>query len=113
MQALGNTRYYKPSEMTNKTWKEVFKDFEWDVEVQVTNEQSNKLANLTTLTTVLANLASMGDTQNARMVLSKILEETGTFSPMELTQLQAAPVQPAAAMNPEDLAPEETPQLNQ
>lgn len=112
MKSLGNNRYFKPDEMSEKTWKEVFSDFEWDVEVEVTNEQSDRLANLTTLTTVLVQLAGMGDAENARMVLSKILEETGTFSPMELTQL-AAPMPQAGAvpspMKPEDL----TPQLNQ
>ena len=114
MKTLGNTRYFKPDEMGAKTWKEVFKDFEWDVEVEVTNEQSDKLANLTTLTTVLANLASMGDMQNARMVLSKILEETGTFSPMELTELStAAPAAPAPVEEPQPQevlpAPQATP----
>lgn len=109
MKTMGNTRYFKPDEIGAKTWKEVFKDFEWDVDVEVTNEQSNKLANLTTLTTVLANLASMGDMKNARMVLSKILEETGTFSPMELTELSVAPP-PQAQPSQETLStPQATP----
>jgi hypothetical protein len=113
LQQMGNQRYFKPSEMDDKTWKELFKDFEWGVEVEVTNEQTDKLANLTTLTTVLAQLAGMGDIENARMVLSKILEETGTFSPMELVAVAKAPMPlppgtPSPAQ-PEQMLPQGTP----
>lgn len=91
MASLGNTRYFKPDELDEKTWKDVFKDFEWGVEVEVTNEQSDKQATLATLSAVLGNLAQMGDIENARMVLSKILEETGVFSPMELMTASTTP----------------------
>ena len=101
MKTLGNNRYFKPDELDEKTWKEVFVDFEWDVEVEVTNEQSDKLANLNTLTTVLTNLAQMGDMENARMVLAKILEETGTFSPMELVAVSTAPAPTDPTAQPE------------
>lgn len=102
MKSLGNKRYFKPDELDEKTWKDVFKDFEWDVEVEVTNEQSDKQANLATLNTVLQTLAGMGDLENAKLVLAKILEETGTFSPMELISISApqatqAPVPSATA----------------
>ncbi len=107
MKQFGNQRYFKPSEMDNKTWKELFKDFDWGIEVEVTNEQTDKMANLTTLTTVLGQLASLGDVENARMVLSKILEETGTFSPMELVAISSAPV--PSPMQPEEVAPQSTP----
>lgn len=101
MKPLGNNRYFKPDELDEITWKDVFKDFEWDVEVEVTNEQSDKLANLQTLTTVLTNLSQMGDMENARMVLAKILEETGTFSPMELVTISKQPMpQPTATPQP-------------
>jgi len=103
MESQGGTRYFAPSEIGDKTWKEAFEGFEWDVQVEVTNEQSDKLANLTTLTTVLAQLAGMGDAGNARMVLSKILEETGTFSPMELTRLQAPPTEQPPQADPSAL----------
>lgn len=111
IKSFGNKRYFKPSEIDDKTWKEVFKDFEWDVEVEVTNEQGDKLANLTTLTTVLTQLAGMGDSQGARIVLNKILEETGTFSPMELTEMAAPQPQQSvpSPMQPEDLAPQAAP----
>jgi len=97
MKPLGNNRYFKPDDISEATWKEVFKDMEWDVEVEITNEQNDKTANLGTLSTVFTDLANMGDISNARLVLSKILEETGTFSPMELVSVST---QPPAAPQP-------------
>lgn len=91
LKPLGSQRFFAPSEFDDSTWKDVFKDFEWECEVEVTNEQHDKQAMLTSLTTVLRELASMGDVENARMVLSKILEETGIFSPLELSLTQNAP----------------------
>jgi hypothetical protein len=100
MKPLGNQRFFKPSEIPTATWKSVLKDLEWDVEVEVTNEGKDKQATLATLTATLQQLASLGDIQNARLVLSKILEETGIFSPMELSMAQVAPT-PAAAQDPQ------------
>lgn len=101
MKPLGNQRFFKPDEIETVTWKKALKDLEWEVEVEVTNENKDKQATLATLTGTLQQLASLGDMQNARLVLSKILEETGIFSPMELSMAQVAPT------------PTDTPQLNQ
>jgi len=106
LKTLGNKRYFKPDELDEKTWKDVFSDFEWDVEVEVTNEQSDKAANLTTLQAVLTTLANLGDVENAKLVLSKLLEETGTFSPMELISISAP--QPTQAPQP-GVTPEAAP----
>jgi len=103
MKPLGSQRFFKPSEVEDKTWKEVFNDLEWTCQVEVTAEAHDKMATLTTLTTVLRELAAMGDAENARTVLSKLLEETGVFSPMELTStVMAAPV-------PSDISAEQLP----
>lgn len=91
LSSLGDTRYFKPDELDEKTWKEVFKDFEWDVEIEVTNEQSDKQALLSNLNFTLGTLASLGDVENARLVLNKVLEETDIFSPMELASVSQAP----------------------
>jgi hypothetical protein len=32
---LGNQRFFKPSEISDKTWKEQFENFEWDVEIEM------------------------------------------------------------------------------
>lgn len=110
MEPLGNNRYFKPDELDEKTWKQVFDGFEWDVEVEVTNEQSDKQATLTSLNDTLGKLAQLGDIENARLVLSKILDESGVFSPMELTSIPNAPVPQEGAV-PSPMQP--TPQLNQ
>ena len=108
MKSLGNTRYFAPDDLDEKTWKEVFKDLEWEVEVEVTNESHDKLATLTSLTTVFKELAGLGDIENARMVMNKILEETGVFSPMELVAT-LAPAQPqASSLSPEQLPTQES-----
>jgi hypothetical protein len=91
MKSLGNNRYFAPDELSEKTWKEIFKDFEWDVEIEVTNEQSDKQAVLANLNDTLGKLAQLGDIENARLVLAKILEETDIFSPMEIATASAAP----------------------
>jgi hypothetical protein len=93
---LGSQRFFSPDDLGEKSWKEVFKDLEWEVEVEVTNEAHDKQSTLVSLATVLQTLASMGDVENARLVLAKILEETGIFSPLELAESQSAPA-PALA----------------
>ena len=106
MASLGNTRFFKPDELDQKTWKEVFKDFEWDVEIEVTNEQSDKQAMLANLNFTLGTLASLGDVENARLVLSKVLEETDIFSPMELASVSQAP---SPAQQQQVATPDEAP----
>lgn len=105
LKPLGNQRFFAPSDIEEKTWKEAFKDFEWECEVEVTNEAHDKLATLTSLTTVFRELANMGDIDNARMVLSKVLEESGVFSPMELMTAVMAPKPQASTLSPEQLPP--------
>lgn len=84
----GNQRFIKPSAIPTKTWKEVFKDLEWDVEVEVTNEQSDKEAVMTTLTTVLQTIGGnpmILQDPNMKMLFNKILEITGAVSAIELS----------------------------
>ena len=85
---LGNQRFFKPSEITDKTWKEIFKDFEWNADVEITDETIDKEPVLTTLSSVLqtisANPMILKD-PNVKLVFNKILEETGRISPVELS----------------------------
>lgn len=97
LNAQGDQRFFKPSELSDKTWKELFADLAWDVEVEVTNEQSDKEAVMTTLTTVLQTIATnpaILNDANARAVFNKILQATGELNPLELTP-KAPPTQPA------------------
>lgn len=96
----GTQRFIKPSDLDNKTWKEVLKDLEWDVEVEVTDEASDKQAVMTTLTTVLQTLATnpmVLQDPNMKMVFNRILEETGAISTLELSNVPAPQPQLAPA----------------
>jgi hypothetical protein len=91
----GNRRFLKPSEIGDKTWKDALDGFEMRVIVEVTNEQKDKQAVLTTLSTVLQTVASnplVLQDPNARLVFNKILTETATVSPLQLSHAAAAPV---------------------
>jgi len=84
----GNQRFIKPSKVSNKTWKELFKNLEWEVEVEVTDETTDKEAVMTTLTTVLQTIATNPNIlkdPNMRILFNKILETTGAISPIELS----------------------------
>lgn len=85
---FGNQRFIKPSKISNKTWKKLFEDLEWNVEVEVTGETSDKEAIMTTLTTVLQTIATNPNVlkdPNMRVLFNKILETTGVISPIELS----------------------------
>ena len=87
-----NERHIIPSKISSKTWKDIFKDLEWEIEVDVTGEAHDLQAHLQTLNTLYVNMINSGQLEDARKVLEKILEITGAFSPIELATLQ--PVQP-------------------
>lgn len=97
---LGNQRFLKPSEVSTKTWDDIFKDLQWEVEVEVTNEQSDKNAVLTSLSTVLQTIANPATAQvlqtpQGKILFNKILETTGVLSPIEMSQVQSPmPQQP-------------------
>ena len=102
----GTQRFLKPSDIPDKTWKDIFKDLEWEVDFEVTNETIDKEQMFTTLTTVLQTVASnpaiLSD-PNMRMLFNTILEETGRISPLQLSQVSAqpqAPPQPAPGQTP-------------
>ena len=84
---MGNQRFIKPSEIDNKTWKEVLKDFEWDVEVDVTGEATDAQVVMDTLSTMLQFFSAKQGvplTAEERLITNRILEETGVVSAIEL-----------------------------
>lgn len=102
LNATGSTRFIKPSDIDSMTWKQIFSDLEWTLEVEVTNEQSDKEAVMATLTTVMQTIGSnptVLNDPNMRLLFNKILEATGSLSPLELKQ-QPAPSQSAPAVKP-------------
>ncbi len=91
LSTMGNMRIFSPDKVT---WKEVFKDIEWEVEVGITNEPADKQAVMTSLTTVLQTIASnpmVLQDPNMKMILGKILSFTGIISPVELSTMSAQP----------------------
>lgn len=85
----GSVRTFKPSEVSEKTWDELFKDLEWDVKVNITGESANTNDMVATLTTVLQTIGTNPQalTNPAfAMVFNKILSMTGAISPVEINQ---------------------------
>lgn len=96
----GNERFITPGDVPSDTWKKLFKDFEWKVIVEVTPENTDKEATLTTFNTVLQTIASnpmILQDPNAKLLFNKILEETGRISPVEIQKVsqQTPPPQQA------------------
>jgi hypothetical protein len=90
---LGNQRFLVPDEDGKISWKEYFKDLEWDIEVDVTGEAKDTQSVLATLTTVLQTIGSnpaILQDSNARMLFNKIISETGAISPLELKSAQTS-----------------------
>lgn len=96
LSAMGNQRFIKPSELDDKTWKDVL-DINWDaIEVEITNEQSDKEAVMTTLTTVMQTIAgnpAVLQDPNMKLLFNKILDMTGAVSSVELAGQQAPQTQ--------------------
>lgn len=84
----GNKRFFVPDDIDDKTWADLFSDFEWEsIKVEITNENTDKQAVMQTLSTVLQTLASnpmILQDPNAKMVFSAIMNQTGVISPLQL-----------------------------
>lgn len=100
LSAQGGNRFFKPSDIPNKTWKELFKDFAWTVEVDVTGEGKDSKSHMATLTTIFQTLAARQGapfTDEERLILNKILNMTGAVSPIEIQNLKNSTPNPALA----------------
>lgn len=97
-QAQGDKRYFVPDDASDKTWAEVFSDFEWEsIRVEVTNEQVDKQQVLQVLNTVMQTVASnpmILSNPNAMQLFSAILRETGVISPLQLSTAGVVPPLP-------------------
>lgn len=110
---LGNKRFFKPDEIGTKTWQDALKDLEMRVIVDVTGEATDKQAVLSTLSTVLQTIATnpgVLQDPNGKMLFSKILDETGVVSPLELTAPGATATPPAANLPTQALPQKVVPQ---
>ena len=96
MSSQGNQRFFKPSEVDTVTWKELFKDLQWEIEIDVTGESADNKSDMATLASVFQTLASnpmVLQDEKASLLFNKILLKTGTVNPMELSGLSGAPAQ--------------------
>lgn len=87
---MAGQRFFKPDDMDEMTWKEAMDGFEMKVNVEVTNENTDKQAVLQTLNMLLTSIASnpaILNDPNARMIFTEILKETGRISPLQLTDV--------------------------
>mgnify|MGYP003418736002 CR=1 FL=1 len=85
----GNQRFIKPSDVPNKTWKEVFDDMEFDIDIDITGEAKDvqeAMATLTTIFQVVASNPAVLQDPTVKMMFSKILNLSGVVSPLELSQ---------------------------
>lgn len=100
---MGAQRFYKPSEIESVTWTELFDDFEWDCEVDVTGESTQTQEDITTLTTMFQtiadpNKAQVLQTPEGKFLFNQIVERAGAVSPIQLsTQQTPTPVGGGAA----------------
>lgn len=102
LSSMSNQRAFAPGDVN---WNKVFEDLEWKLDVGITNEQTDKQAVLSSLTTVLQTLATnpmVLQDPNARLIFNKVLAQTGVVSPVELSAIPPpappvpSPIQPSA-----------------
>ena len=114
--AMGGKRFYRPDDIDSKTWKEILKDFEWEIDFDITGENKDKQSAMATLNTVFQvigrNPAILQD-ENAKMLFNKILNLTGTISPLEIREAQINNQQPAATASIPDIREAQPQAVNQ
>lgn len=103
----GNQRFFKPSEVDTVTWKELFKDLEWEIEIDVTGENADDKSDMATLASIFQTIASNPMALNddrVSLLFNKILMKTSTVNPMELSNLKGSQPEPQPAQ-PNTAAP--------
>lgn len=100
LDSQGNQRFFKPDDLSDMTWKELFKNIEWELEIDITGEQKDNQADMATLSTIFSTVASNPlalENPNVKMLFNKILAKTGTVSPIEISESTGAkPINPVA-----------------
>lgn len=94
---LGNQRFFKPSDISSKTWADVLSDLEWEVEVDVTAENDTAKDDLVTLSTVLQTIADpvkrqVLSTPEGKLLFNRILKATNVVSPLEISDMPNIPM---------------------
>lgn len=86
----GQYRFFKPSDLDDKTWKDVLKDIEWEIDIETTGENRDREAMFATLNTALQISANPNfiTSPTSQMIVGKLLMESGRISPMEWSETQ-------------------------
>lgn len=94
---MGSQRFFKPSEIKDKTWKEQFKDLEWELDIDVTGESKDYQTDLATLNTALQVVMNpmYAQSPQAQMIVGEILRLSSGLSPLKLSQVKSQPMPPA------------------
>lgn len=110
MQSFGDSRPLRPSEISSKTWKSIFKNLEWDLEYDISGEARDTQLAADNLIKVLQYMsAKQGQPMSPeeKLVFNKILSVTNSVDPLELSQIegQSQPAMPqggqeSVAVNP-------------
>lgn len=96
LKMMGNTRYFKPSEITDLMWQEQLKDFGWDMEIDMTGEESDIQEAYGAMADSLALIMNPAYETNddAKMLVRKMLSLKGAVSPIQFSA-RSSPVLPA------------------
>jgi len=94
LKQFGSERFFKPSNLSDKTWQEQLEDLEWELEIDITGESHNTQEMLTTLNTALQMVVQPGFEQNkrAQAIVGEILELTGAMSPVRYNSIPATEI---------------------
>ncbi len=106
---MGNTRYFKPSDLTEDMWADVLADFEWDMEIDVTGEESDMQEVLQAYSSALTAVMNPAFATNdaAKAIVGKMVSINGAMNPLQFKQLVGSPQ--AAAPQPPSPLPAPTP----
>lgn len=85
---MGNQRFFKPSELDDKTWKEIIKDAPWEVEYEITGETSDKEAEIATFTTIMQAVSADPTIVN-NPLFRMLVETSGAISPIQLASISS------------------------
>lgn len=92
LNGLGNQRFFKPSSISDKTWKEQFKDLEWELDIDITGESTTSKEDLATISTLIQTMSNPAtapffQSPEGRFLKNKVLTLTGALSPLEIPSM--------------------------
>lgn len=100
----GAQRFFSPSDIDDTTWKELLKDLEMDVEIEITNENTDRQSRLATIDTILRVMSSnpqVFETPRGKLLFNAALNETGVVSPLEINNTVIE--QPVQQLTPKEI----------